>query len=283
MAKPSSRGRPPVGQDKKEKKDRGMRPSERASRKKKSQRVIVEHTKEFKAIPKSIIITRGKLDQSFRQLMNDFRVMFEPYSSKSLTAVKRNHIKDFIDVAQIFAATHLQIFSHTLSHAFWKVGVLPKGPQCVFSVINYSLAKDIRKVVTSEQGITLNLHSIYTKPAVCILNGFGKLADTNPKVKVAQSLLLNLFPKVDYNESKLSDIRRVVYFSIDAETEVVSMRHYLVKRNVDDEGPSATIGIKLAEIGPSMDMKIYEITETIQITPDRRPKIADRVSKLSTI
>jgi len=247
-----------------EKTQRSVRASEKAKVAKRNVKEAIQHDESFKSIPKSIIIRRGKMDASYRQLVMDFRTMFEPYSSKHLQESKRHVLRDFVEIAPIFAATHLQIFSMTKSPAaYWKVGVLPNGPEVDFSVKKYSLAKDVRSAVC-RNGEHLFLSNLWQKSAVVVLNGFGSIAESDPRVKVVQSLLLNLLPKVECETARLSDIKRVVYFSIDKETQLISLRHYMINSSNSEGEEVPTVGIKLTEIGPSMDLMVNDIKTTVK-------------------
>lgn len=96
-------------------------------------------------VPKSFVISRGKLPPPVRQLQLDLRKLMLPHTALNLKEKKKNTLKDFVHVAGPLGVTHLLIISSTENAPYLRVARCPHGPTLTFKIHEYSLMADIAR------------------------------------------------------------------------------------------------------------------------------------------
>ncbi|XP_015795459.1 suppressor of SWI4 1 homolog [Tetranychus urticae] len=191
-------------------------------KKNKTKGIAVAEPEELKEAPHSFVIKRGKIGKLGRALMLDMRKVLEPYTASNLKIRKNNVVKDFVAVASIFHVTHLLCFTRTSKAMYLRFCKLPRGPTLVFKISKYSLSRD----VISSLRKPVVLSKFHLNPPVLVMNG---LADENDlKCKLMRTMFQNLFPSIDINTVKVSQLKRVVLINYRPDDGLLEFRHYAI-------------------------------------------------------
>ncbi|XP_050399207.1 U3 small nucleolar ribonucleoprotein protein IMP4 [Patella vulgata] len=184
--------------------------------------------------PKIIVTTARDPSSKLKEFAKEVKLLF-PNSQR----INRGHydIKQLIEACRANSVTDLVIISE---HRGTPVGLivchLPYGPTAYFSLFNVIMRHDIPEVGTMSEAF----------PHLIFQNFSSKLGNR------VQSILKYLFP-VPKEDSK-----RIVTFIND--DDFISFRHHVYEKGEGKE-------IKLKEVGPRMEMKIYQIIQgTIENT-----------------
>lgn len=117
--------------------------------------------------------------------------------------------------------SHLMIFNQTDAGVNLRIARCPRGPTCTFRVNKFALNNDILR---SQKRPRAPGTEFNTQPLL-VLNNFGGEAR---HLKLLVTVFQNLFPPIQVQSMHLSQARRVVLLSYNAETETIDWRHYLV-------------------------------------------------------
>lgn len=82
--------------------------------------------------PSSIVVRRGRVSPSCRQLVRDWRLVVGPRVSVHLKETRKNKQKDFKRAASVLGVSHLQTLTQTDNGIYLKIAKLPKGPTLTF-------------------------------------------------------------------------------------------------------------------------------------------------------
>ncbi|KAK6185351.1 hypothetical protein SNE40_007604 [Patella caerulea] len=184
--------------------------------------------------PKIIVTTARDPSSKLKEFAKEVKLLF-PNSQR----INRGHydIKQLVEACRANSVTDLVIISE---HRGTPVGLivchLPYGPTAYFSLFNVIMRHDIPEVGTMSEAF----------PHLIFQNFSSKLGNR------VQNILKYLFP-VPKEDSK-----RIVTFIND--DDFISFRHHVYEKGEGKE-------IKLKEVGPRMEMKIYQILQgTIENT-----------------
>eukprot|EP01018_Ginkgo_biloba_P038109 Gb_33229 [translate_table: standard] len=180
----------------------------------------VQHTTGEK-VPKSFVISRGKLPPLLRQLQLDLRKLMLPHTALNLKEKKKNTLRDFVHVAGPLGVTHFLIISNTDNAPYLRVARCPHGPTLTFKVHDYALAADIAR----SQSRPRSPAGIFKTPPLIVLAGFGS---EEQHLKLTTVMFQNIFPVIDVNTVKLSSCQRVVLLTYNKETKLIDFRHYAI-------------------------------------------------------
>lgn len=172
-------------------------------------------------VPKSFVISRGKLPPPARQLQLDLRKLMLPHTALNLKEKKKNTLKDFVHVAGPLGVTHLLIISSTENAPYLRVARCPHGPTLTFKIHEYSLMADIAR----SQPRPRSTVGIFKNPPLMVLAGFGS---EEQHLKLITVMFQNIFPVIDVNTVKLSSCQRVVLLSYNKDTKQIDFRHYSI-------------------------------------------------------
>lgn len=172
-------------------------------------------------VPKSFVISRGKLPPPVRQLQLDLRKLMLPYTALNLKEKKKNTLKDFVHIAGPLGVTHLLIISSTENAPYLRVARCPHGPTLTFKINDYSLMADIAR----SQSRPRSTAGIFKNPPLIVLAGFGS---EEQHLKLITVMFQNIFPVIDVNTVKLSSCQRVVLLSYNKDTKQIDFRHYSI-------------------------------------------------------
>lgn len=190
-------------------------------RKKHTQERVVQSDTTGNKVPKSFVISRGKLPPPVRQLQLDLRKLMLPYTALNLKEKKKNTLKDFVHIAGPLGVTHLLIISSTENAPYLRVARCPHGPTLTFKINDYSLMADIAR----SQPRPRSTAGIFKNPPLIVLAGFGS---EEQQLKLITVMFQNIFPVIDVNTVKLSSCQRVVLLSYNKDTKQIDFRHYSI-------------------------------------------------------
>ncbi|EAN95056.1 putative peter pan protein [Trypanosoma cruzi] len=189
-----------------------------------------------KATPKSIIIYRGEVGNNVRALMHDWRAVFLPWSSRNLHG-KNSSLKDFLAIASTFSVSHLQLFTAPSHGTSLRIMRFANGPTLYFRVLSFTLRHEI--VATQRRPMSLN-QAVWEVAPIVVLNNFTHPdARRRPEVPLLEATFRGMFPTVNIQLVKNSDIQRVCLFHYDHVEHLVEVRHYFI--NAKAVGVSKTV------------------------------------------
>ena len=198
---------------------------------------------ELASIPKSMVLHLGTSlkNHSLTQLVNDFRNVMQPHTAINLRERKSNKLKDFIVMCGPLHVSDIFIFNQTESgNITLRIGKLPRGPNLQFKINNYSLCKDVRKILKHPKLISKD-NSIFHIPPLLVLNGFGKILEMSQHEKLMITIFQNMFPPIQPQSTKVSSIKRVLLISKNKNNnnnnngDEIELRHYAINTKLVDE------------------------------------------------
>lgn len=188
--------------------------------------------------PKSMVIKltrRGALtsNPSLSQLVHDVRQLMQPHTAIRLRERSTNKLRDFVTMTGPLGVTHLMVFSVSAATGNTNLRICrtPHGPTMQFKVLEYSLCKDLNKVIKapkSPSGV------LFANPPLLVLNGFSADRKAAPHESLLTSMFQNMFPAISVQETKVGGIKRVLLLSKDPETDEIELRHYAIETKMVD-------------------------------------------------
>ncbi|CAI5756256.1 unnamed protein product [Candida verbasci] len=194
---------------------------------------------ELNKIPKSMVIHLGQSlkNHSLSQLVSDFRNLMQPYTAINLKERKSNKLKDFIVMCGPLGVQNLFVFNQSLKtgQLSLRIGKLSNGPNLQFKINSYSLCKDVRKILKYPK--SLNKDSIeFMNPPLLVMNGFNSnFNEIENHEKLLITIFQNLFPPIQPQSTKVSDIKRVLLISKNKQTQEIEIRHYAINTKLIEE------------------------------------------------
>lgn len=193
---------------------------------------------EIAKIPKSMVLRLGSSLQnhSLSQLVNDFRLVMQPHTAINLRERKSNKLKDFIVMAGPLSVSDLFIFnqSEETGNISLRIGKMPRGPMLQFKINQYSLMKDVKKILKHPKSVGKDSFEFHNPPLL-VMNGFlSKLNEAEPHEKLLVTVFQNLFPPIQPQLTKVSGIRRVLMINRDPITKEIELRHYAIDTKLVD-------------------------------------------------
>ncbi|KAJ9048949.1 rRNA-binding ribosome biosynthesis protein [Entomophthora muscae] len=216
-----------------------------------------------KKIPKSFVFKSGPVGLSVSLLIKDMRKVMSPNTAKRLKEKKTNKLKDFLQVAGQFRVTHFLMFTQTEVGTYLRAARIPRGPTLTFRVLNYTLRTDIRRFGKKEK---YSRHDYELAPTL-VLNNFG---EDEQSIRLAASMFQNMFPTIDIQNTSVSDLRRVVMFNYNSETESIDFRHYRVdvKESGVSRGVKAILSSNLPALGDLKDISELVVRDALGAESD---------------
>mmetsp|Transcript_7114 Transcript_7114/g.9002 ORF Transcript_7114/g.9002 Transcript_7114/m.9002 type:complete len:421 (+) Transcript_7114:40-1302(+) len=193
---------------------------------------------ELAKIPRSMVIRLGSSlrNHSLSQLVKDFRNVMQPHTAINLRERKSNKLKDFIVMAGPLGVSDLFVFnqSEETGSISLRIGKMPRGPTLQFRVNNYSLIKDVSKILKHPKSVGKDSPE-FLNPPLLVLNGFlNKLNEVENHEKLLITVFQNMFPPIQPQLTKVSSIKRVLMINKNPETEEIELRHYAIDTKLVD-------------------------------------------------
>lgn len=217
--------------------------------------------------PKSMVIKltrRGNGTGSLSQLVRDVRQLMQPHTAIRLRERSTNKLRDFVSMTGPLGVSHLMVFSMSEEgNTNLRICRSPHGPTMQFRVMEYSLCRDLTKIMKapkSPSGV------LYADPPLLVLNGFTSDRKAAPHEALLTSMFQNMFPPISVQETKVSGIRRVLLLSKDPETDQIELRHYAIETKLVDVSKGvkrlASIKTRTHKALPNLG-KVSDISEFI--------------------
>lgn len=220
---------------------------------------------ELASIPKSMVLHLGTSlkNHSLTQLVNDFRNVMQPHTAINLRERKSNKLKDFIVMCGPLHVSDIFIFNQTdAGNITLRIGKLPRGPNLQFKINNYSLCKDVRKILKHPKLISKD-NSIFQSPPLLVLNGFGKILEMSQHEKLMVTIFQNMFPPIQPQQTKVSSIKRVLLISKNKVTNEIELRHYAINTKLVDENRNVK---KLIQSHHNLKKKLPKLTNNQDVS-----------------
>jgi ribosome biogenesis protein SSF1/2 len=165
----------------------------------------------------------------------------QPHTAINLRERKSNRLKDFIVMAGPLGVSDLFVFnqSSNTGNISLRVGKMPRGPILQFRINNYSLAKDVRRILKHPKSVGKD-SSEFLSPPLLVLNGFSnKVNELDNHERLLITVFQNMFPPIQAQSTKVSSIKRVLMINKNSSGEI-DLRHYAINTKLVEE----TRGIK---------------------------------------
>jgi len=184
--------------------------------------------------PHSLIIQNPntKVGKNTQALIANMRSVMEPFTASSVKVQRTNKLKDFVSIAATINVSHIMVFNKTDENLNLRIIKVPRGPTLWFNVKQYSLMKDVQSALNRPHA---DQHLSKESP-LCVMQGFS---DEKKHSKLIGTFIRNMFPTTNIPSLKLDQIRRVVIWSWNDETEEVEFRQYVI--SVTPEGCSKKV------------------------------------------
>lgn len=185
-----------------------------------------------------IRIGASEVGPSVSQLVHDVRTMMEPHTASRLRERKSNKLKDYVTMAGPLGVTQLLLFSRSeTGHTNLRIARCPRGPTIHFRINEYSLCKDVRKVLRNPKSPGKE----FTTPPLLVMNNFKTPVPKNPdgtpgrqppQDELLMSMFRSLFPEITVN-TPVSSYKRVMVMNRHPVGEgsneyLIDVRHYAI-------------------------------------------------------
>jgi len=171
----------------------------------------------------SMVIHKGDVGRSVRQLVRDVRRVLEPFTASNLKVSRSNVLKDFVAVSGAMSVSHLFMFTKSDAAVNLRLICTPRGPTFTFQIQNYVLSRDI----ISMQKRPVSFETQLLHHPLLVLNNFAA-SNKLDHVKLTQAAFQNVFASINVNTVKLKDIRRCALLNYDPSDESIDFRHYSI-------------------------------------------------------
>lgn len=187
---------------------------------------------ELARIPRSMVLRLGSSlkNHSLSQLVKDFRNVMQPHTAINLRESKSNKLKDFVVMAGPLGVSDLFVFnqSEETGNISLRVGKMPRGPTLQFRINNYSLIRDVCKVLKRPKSVGRDAPE-FLNPPLLVMNGFlNKTNEIDNHEKLLITMFQNFFPPINPQLTKVSSIKRVLMINKSSETDEINLRHYAI-------------------------------------------------------
>lgn len=160
----------------------------------------------------------------------------QPHTAINLRERKSNKLRDFIVMSGPLGVSDMFIFnqSELTGSVTLRIGKLPRGPMLQFKINQYSLIKDVSKILRHPK--TVGRDSVeFLNPPLLVLNGFtSKMNEAEPHEKLLVTVFQNMFPPIQPQLTKVTGIKRVLMINKDPVTNEISIRHYAIDTKLVD-------------------------------------------------
>ena len=182
-----------------------------------------------------------------------------PYTLINLKESKKNNIKDFLSLVDIYGLSHMMMFTNTEKHSYLHFAKMPKGPTVTFTINKYSLASDIFSNIEKDK---IPLVKNYGNIPLLIMSGFNnsKISEEySAPIKIVSMLFQSFFPPVNLGEVQIKKFKRVVLVNLklDSENEKpeIEFRHYDIE--LQKYSMKKTISNLINNLGKAKDLSNF--------------------------
>jgi len=172
--------------------------------------------------PHSMVVSRGKVGKSVQKLIENVKSIMEPYTATQVKSQKNNTLKDFISIAPSLSVTHLILFNKTDSNVNCRFVRVPRGPSIWFKVSNFTLVKDVLQSLSRPH---VDQH-LFLEPPLCVTS--ATFPSEKKHATLIKTFIQHMFPSTNIPTLKLQNVRRVVIFDWNDETEEIEIRQYVI-------------------------------------------------------
>lgn len=226
-------------------------------------------------VPRSFIIKHGHVGYSLTQLVRDLRKVMEPNTASRLKERLKNKLKDYLTMAPALQVTHLLAFTVTDVAPSMRLIRLPNGPTLSFRLERYSLMKDVLN--NSKRARSTGLE--YLNPPLLVLASFPQASPTTPHLNLLVKSFQSLFPPLSPHSLQLSNARRVVLVSYNADRDTIDMRHYIItvkpygisrrmRRVLEGASSKTSSTSKILDLGNEKDVADFLLRKRGEPGPD---------------
>lgn len=188
-------------------------------------------------IPKSMVLLLGASlkNHLLAQLVKDFRFVMQPHTAINLRERKANKLKDFAAMSGPLGVSDLFVFkqSQTTGNVSLRIGKMPRGPCLQFKVNEYSLIKDVQRVLRRPKSVAKN-SDLFHEPPLLVMNGFTKVSEAENYEKLMINIFQNLFPAIQPHLTRVSGIKRVLMLNKTPDGNI-DLRHYAIDTKLVEE------------------------------------------------
>lgn len=188
-------------------------------------------------IPKSMVLAVGESlkNHSISQLVKDFRFVMQPHTAISLRERKANKLKDFAAMSGPLGVSDLFVFKQNMEtgNVSLRLGKMPRGPCMQFKVHEYSLIKDVQRMLRRPKSVSRD-SDLFLEPPLLVMNGFTKIGEAENHEKLMITMFQNLFPAIQPHSTRVSGIKRVLMLNKGPDGHIV-LRHYAIDTKLVEE------------------------------------------------
>ena len=193
-----------------------------------------------------------------RKLTKEMRLVMYPYTLINLKESRRNNIKDFLSLVDIYGLSHMMTFTNTEKHSYLHFAKMPKGPTVTFSIEKYILASDIFSNIEKDQ---IPLIKNYGNIPLLIMSGFNnnKIPEEySTPIKIVSMLFQSFFPPVNLGEVQIKKFKRVVLVNLKLDNDnipEIEFRHYDIE--LQKYSSKKTISNLINNLGKAKDLSNF--------------------------
>ena len=208
-----------------------------------------------------------------------------PNSFNKVRESKRNSAQDYVQVAGSLGASHLlRVSNNEKNVGHIHLSKMPAGPCFDFRIEQFSLIADLRTQLESG-GVALSREDEKYAP-VAILNGFKGASDEF--AQLLAEALKGLLPSIDLAKINTKTCKRVIVFSFDCDSRVLSIRHYrinLSRKSVAElpSAPSASCGVILNARKSSRIPNLGNLVSISELVTPRKQAIEDEKTAIEIV
>ena len=191
--------------------------------KRRTHKLDMEEEKQRLDAPKSMVFCRGQVGREVNTLMHEWREAMMPYTAQKLKIVKRNKVKDFVDLAKHFGCTTAHAFTCSSSATHFRVLKCPSGPSLTFRVESFKTRADIMSENPRGNKFAVTDTTSFSQPPLLVCNQFDQ---TEKHHQLIMATFKGMFPNIYPDSFKLSHCHRVMLVNYNKAHDMVEVRHY---------------------------------------------------------
>ena len=190
------------------------------------------------------------------------RLVMYPYTLINLKESKKNNIKDFLSLVDIYGLSHMMMFTNTEKNSYLHFAKMPKGPTVTFVIKKYSLASDIFSHVEKDK---IPLTKNYGNIPLLIMCGFNNSnipEEYSSPLKIVSMMFQSFFPPVNLGEVEIKKFKRVVLINLKLNEEngedikpEIEFRHYDIE--LQKYSVKKTISNLINNLGKTKDLSNF--------------------------
>ena len=182
--------------------------------------VVADLADELEA-PRSLVFCKGKVGGEVNQLMHEWREVMLPFTGERLKIVKRNKIKDILELSKLYKCSTSHVFTCSPSGTNLRILKSPQGPTLTFKVETFKLKADILKEGRKQHMVTDS--NSFSKPPLVVFNQFNNVDKHH---QLMMTTFQRMFPNIVVDTFKLSHCHRVLLVNYNKAHDVIELRHY---------------------------------------------------------